>query len=180
MTLLYSLSTNHLLPEAEQILKLNFNLLDKTRWFFYMFNQHVCWRVCQLRVCDFTAVLLILFFGKKVIFQLCTSISLPLSLYLCLSTSISLPLHLSTSVSLPVSLSLHLSTSLSPYPCLYLCLSTLPSLYLCLSTLPSLYLCLSTPPSLYLFVSLSPPSLYLSVSLPICLCTSDGFHDSCP
>ena len=146
MTLLYSLSTNHLLPEAEQILKLNFNLLDKTRRFFYMFNQHVCWRVCQLQVCDFTAVLLILFLGKKVIFQLCTSISLPPSLY----PSISLPLHLSTSVSLPlclstsVSLPFHLSTSLSPYPSI------------------SLPLYLPTPPSLYLFVSLP---LHLSTSL---------------
>ena len=54
-------------------------------------------------------------------FVSCVTVSLPLSLYHCLSTTVSLPLSLyhchSTTVSLPLSLSHSLSLSLSLPPC---------------------------------------------------------------
>ena len=79
--------------------------------------------------------------------SLCVSRSLSLSLSLCVSLSLSVPLCLSLSVHLPIPLSLSLSLS--------------PSVSVCLSPLICVYL--RPPPSLSLCL---PLSLYLSLSLP--------------
>ena len=108
------------------------------------------------------------------------SVSLSLSLSVCLSVSLSLfvCLCLSLSVSLCVSLSLYLSVSLSPSLFLYL------SVCLCVSLSPSLFLylsvCLSPPSPLPLSLSLSLSSLSLSLCLSLSVSLSPSLSLSLP